>query len=102
MAYSIAIKKQAQQALWEAMDWYEAQSAGLGAALSQEFYDYLQKLTENPHRFMVVFDPFRRMLLKKFPYQVVFAIDEKRQRVVVMALWHDRRDPEALKKLLRK
>lgn len=84
------------------MDWYEEQSKGLGSELSQEFYNTLQTLTENPQRFMVVFDPFRRILLKRFPYKIVFAIDEPRQRVVVTTLWHVKRNPETLKKLLKK
>ncbi|MBK9016831.1 MAG: hypothetical protein IPM82_23745 [Saprospiraceae bacterium] len=102
MAYNIVLKKQAHQSLWEAMDWYEGQSKGLGSELSQEFYDTLKKLNENPQRFMVVFAPFRRVLLKRFPYKIVFAVDEPHQRVVVAALWHVKRNSEALEKLLKK
>lgn len=102
MAYSIVLKKQVHQSLLDAMDWYEGQSAGLSLELSTEFYDTLQKLADNPHRHILLHEMFRRILMKRFPYKIVFAIDEPRQRVVVVAFWHVKRNPEALKKLLKK
>ncbi len=88
--------------LWEAMDWYNQESPGLGMELMQEFFGRLKDLRENPQRFSIVFKPYRRLLLKRFPYKIVFAIDEKRKRVLVAVLWHVKRDPERLKSLLKK
>ncbi len=68
----------------------------------KEFYDNLYQLADNPLRFMVVFEPFRRMLLKRFPYKVIFVVDEKKQNVVIVMLWHVKRTPDSLEMLLRK
>lgn len=83
------------------MDWYNEQSPGLGHELMTEFFEHLKKLHENPQRFKYILKPFRRLILKRFPYLLIFRIDEKRKRVVVAVLWHKKRDPERLEEKLK-
>ena len=84
------------------MDWYNEQSPGLGNELMTEFFDLLTKFRDNPQRFKFILKPFRRVLLKRFHYLLIFRIDEKRKRVVVAVLWHEKRDPERLERELGK
>ncbi|MBK8566027.1 MAG: type II toxin-antitoxin system RelE/ParE family toxin [Saprospiraceae bacterium] len=101
MAYNVVLLQTARQGLWEAIDWYNEQSVGLGNELMAEFFEHLKKLPENPHRFKYILKPFRRLRLKRFPYLIIFRIDEARQRVVVAVFWHEKRDPERLERVLR-
>lgn len=100
MAYKVFILKRARENLWDAMEWYNEKSPGLGHELMKEFFEKLKSLRENPQRFKYIFKPFRRALLKRFPYKIIFRIDEKRQRVVVVVLWHEKRDAEQLEQIL--
>ncbi len=102
MANSVVLLYKARKYLWEAMDWYNRQSPGLGNELMVEFFDLLTKLRNNPHRFKFVLKPFRRVLLKRFPYMLIFRIDENRKRVVVAVLWHEKRDSELLEGILKR
>lgn len=102
MAYKVHLRKQALESLWEAMSWYNEQRPGLGHELQQEFFDHLLKLQNQPTQYPLVFDRFRRILLKRFPYKIVYSIDERRKIVFVAVLWHIKRNPENLKKLLKK
>lgn len=38
--------------------------------------------------------------MKKFPYAIHFGINENLQEIIVLAVWHVKRDPAALKKRL--
>ncbi len=40
--------------------------------------------------------------MKRFPYMIIFKIDETRQRVVVVVLWHEKRDSEGLGDVLKR
>ena len=100
MAYNVVLLQSARNGLWEAMEWYNQQSPGLGNELMGEFFEYLKKMPNNPHRYKYILNPFRRVRLKRFPYLVIFRIDEIRQRVVVAVFWHEKRDPERLEKVL--
>jgi hypothetical protein len=59
MAYSLVLLKSARHSLWEAMDWYNQQSPGLGHELMSEFFEYLKKLSANPHRNKFILRPYR-------------------------------------------
>ena len=56
------------------MTWYHEQRPGLGHELQQEFFDHLIKLQTQPAQYPLVFDRFRRILLKRFPYKIVYSI----------------------------
>jgi plasmid stabilization system protein ParE len=75
----------------EAALWYEEQRPGLGleymAAVSRVILD----IGESPERFPVWRLPWRRALLRRFPYVVFFDIEE--DRVVVWAVAHTKRRP---------
>jgi hypothetical protein len=40
MAYNVVILQSARHGLWEAMDWYNQQSSGLGNELMAEFFEF--------------------------------------------------------------
>lgn len=100
MAFNVVLRKRALQSMWEAMDWYNGQATGLGHELQIEFFDYLRKLAVHPHQNPIVFGRFRRLRLKRFPYKIVYSIDDRRQIVFVAVLWHVKRNPDTLKRLL--
>ena len=101
MAYKIFVLKRARENLWEAIEWYNEQSAGLGNELMNEFFDHLGQLHKNPQRFKFIFKPFRRKRLKRFPYRIIFKINEKYKRVTIAAFWHEKRDVEKLERILK-
>ena len=75
----------------EAQDWYEGESVGLGAAFRTGLDHAVQRLTDNPLQFPVVFADIRRALLRRFPYALFFRIVD--DAVFVMACFHSSRDP---------
>jgi len=101
MAYSIKAKRQADKDVEEAMDWYEEQRPGLGAEFLFEFLAFCDKISRHPTHFTPKYPPYRRSLMKKFPYAIHFAVNEKAKEVVILAIWHIKRDPEMLKKRLK-
>ena len=75
-----------------AVEWYEEQRKGLGA----DFYDAVIEATflieDQPD--IGVSDPdtqTRRVMVKRFPYQVVYVASE--EEIVIVAIAHSRRQP---------
>jgi plasmid stabilization system protein ParE len=76
----------------KAHDWYEARSPGLGADFLLSIEATLLAAARNPRQSPVVHNGVRRGLMKRFPDQVFFLGDD--QRVVVLAVFHAKRNPE--------
>jgi hypothetical protein len=80
----------------EAAAWYESRSNGLGAELLDEVEKALQRIEMAPQSF-ATWEPydgpeeFRRCILKRFPYVVIFM--HRPTEVVVVAISHARRRP---------
>jgi plasmid stabilization system protein ParE len=75
----------------EVVQWCEAREE----ALSREFLDELDRVVRlvrlYPNAGMKVGSEIRRFLFTRFPYSLVYAIDEK--TIVVIAIAHQHREP---------
>lgn len=80
----------------EAAAWYDRQRDGLGSKLLDEVEQTLKRIENAPESFSALetsegAEDFRRCLLNRFPYIVIFA--RRPQEVVVVAISHARRRP---------
>jgi len=71
--------------------WYEAREAGLGQAFIDEVLRALDAVEAEPESFPFLRDPYRRKLLDRFPYAVIYKVTAR--RVYVRAVAHGRRRP---------
>jgi len=76
-----------------AASWYDGERTGLGlefiAALDHTFEDLLGSAERNP--IWMTGKPYRRVLLRRFPYMVLYRVEP--ERVVIVAVAHVRRSP---------
>jgi plasmid stabilization system protein ParE len=94
----LLIRPEAQADLEEAALWYEAQRPGLGDTFSSSVSDLIDRVAINPLHFPVAIRPVRRGLLDRFPYAVYYVVEEG--TVVIVAVVHQRRDPEVWRRRL--
>ena len=91
----ILIKPDAEQEMIQAFNYYETKIAGLGVRFREDVGDSLDRISIHPHGFATVEGKVRRVLLRRFPYGIFYF--EERQKIVVIACFHCRRDPVRLK-----
>lgn len=91
MTYRLRLQPEARDDIREARLWYDEQRDGLGREFVEEVETVLGAIRSNPARFTVVHRHFRRALLHRFPYGIVFAVTD--ETVQVVACLHARRDP---------
>jgi hypothetical protein len=62
----------------DAYAWYEIQLDGLGESFLDELEAGYVKIVANPSYYSFLKNGFRRMLLKRFPYIIIYEILTKR------------------------
>jgi len=87
----LVIRKEAEEDIKSAYEWYEDKRIDLGTAFVEEVESTLQKIEERPDLYVEVMGGVRRALCKRFPYSIYFM--RKNADVVVMAVLHHRRNP---------
>jgi toxin ParE1/3/4 len=91
MKYTLSIRKEAEQDIKAARDYYESCRNGLGAEYLLCVEAALSRIQRNPLSYRRIHSEFRRLMLHRFPYAVYFLV--KGARVVVIAVMHIRREP---------
>jgi plasmid stabilization system protein ParE len=69
----------------------EGEAQGLGRRFRQAIDVLTQRMNSNPRQFPVVFKNVRRALLRRFPYLLLFVVED--EILLVIACFHASRDP---------
>jgi toxin ParE1/3/4 len=91
--HSRLIRPDAERDIAEAYRWYEEQRIGLGADFLLCVEEGLAKIQRAPEAYPVVHKNVRRLLIKRFPYGIFYAVEQP--VIIVLAVFHERRDPTA-------
>ena len=93
MTYRVVFRRSATEDLDEAVSWYDAQRQGLGTEFLSEIEAAIDRVAADPERFPIARDDVRRAVARRFPFSVYFRIRARAREVVVLAVFHARRDP---------
>jgi toxin ParE1/3/4 len=86
------ILQEAEVELWEAVEYYEARSPGLGLDFQAEIEASVATISQSPDRWPVRDDGTRRYLTHRFPYVVVYV--RLADHIWIIAFAHCRRRPQ--------
>jgi toxin ParE1/3/4 len=75
----------------EAVQYYKKQKTELAQAFINAIEDAVYRIRESPTRWAVVDEDIRRCLVKKFPYGILYTIEE--DFILILAVMHCSRKP---------
>lgn len=94
--YNVEVIEEARKDLHDAYQWYEEKRIGLGEDFLNSFAVSTELLQRNPIAFEVVYKDKRRILMRRFPYLIIYEILNK--TIYVIAVIHSSRHPQKWKK----
>ena len=92
MTKRVRFRPEAVSELGEAVDWYEARSPGLGGEFLRSLDAALASVERDPFSHAIVHATARRVLLRRFPYSLIYEISH--DEILIVACIHGRRDPQ--------
>ena len=90
--YRLVLLPEAEADLMDTARWYEEQERGLGYEFLRAFRAATAPLRRNPFLYQIVEGEARRVLLRRFPYGVIYEVHGS--DVALLACFHTARDPE--------
>lgn len=88
--YSITVDDRAHRDIRAAKRWYRDLGIHLARALTSEVVQALDALQDAPLRWREWRSSFRRLLLTKYPYFLVYRVENR--QIIVVALMHQQQD----------
>ena len=95
---SVIFDPDARAEFLDAVQYYESCQKGLGHRFSNSIESAVKNIRESPLLFRILKAPFRRYLLPKFPYSIIYSIEK--DHIYILALAHNKRKPEYWEKRL--
>jgi mRNA-degrading endonuclease RelE of RelBE toxin-antitoxin system len=83
----------------EIQSWYSKQREGLDAEFLLSFEASVQKIIRNPNAYPVLIDTARAILLRRFPYRIIYKIYS--EKIIVFGVFHTSRNPSLISKRLK-
>jgi len=90
----ILFRPEARAEVLEAQVWYESRARGLGFEFARSVEAAVASAVHNPEAFILVAGNCRRVLLRRFPFSMVYRV--RGDELLVVAVFHHRRDPSKL------
>jgi toxin ParE1/3/4 len=95
MSLPVVLRKKARAEFDAAINWYERQQAGLGTEFAERVQDVLDRISATPELHATVYREVRKALVRQFPYAIYYRV--RADRVVVLAVFHNKRNPNVWK-----
>jgi len=92
---NVRLLRRAEADLEEAVAWYESRSPEVARRFEAEVTAALERIAGLPEMYGLVDDRHRVCPVRKSQYLIVYRFERERDEVVVIAVAHARRDPQA-------
>ena len=89
----VVFRPEARAESLDARNWYDSRSPGLGLEFVRALEAALTSAMRNPQAFSFVEGALRRVILRRFPYSLIFRA--RSDHLVVVAVFHHRREPRS-------
>ena len=94
MSYSLLIDPGARLDIVESINWYNGQKPGLGRRYYNSVRLTMKQIKSNPFMFQQRYKNLRIVPVEKFPFIVLYLVDEEKKLVAVTAVLHTSRAPK--------
>lgn len=78
----------------DAVSWYKHRSLLAAENFVKEITEKIAIICDDPFRFRNRYNVFRETSLKKYPYTIVYFIDEKKKKIIITSVFHNKRNPD--------
>lgn len=96
--YKAIILPLAKEDIRDAAYWYNDKQKGLGKRFTREVRSALLHIRQHPKAIAIRYDDVRCAVLDIFPFMIHFSVDEQRETIIILAVFHTSLHPDRWKK----
>ena len=87
----VALSKGAQKQIKDSAVYYSEKSHTLGEVFLQLIENSIQEIQAFPYASFIIREPYRRFLTKKFPFGIIYRIEN--ERIFIVTVMHLKQEP---------
>lgn len=102
MSYKIKLLPIVHTDLRKAKKWYHEKSETLAQEFKAEVNKEIDCIGEYPEHYQRKYKELRQSLVTRFPYAIFYLVEEEQKRIVVFGVLHTSRNPEIVRRRIKK
>ena len=91
--HSLLLLEDAKQEWQDAAEYYEFKQKGLGEKFHKKVLEGLFTIVKEPKHNRKTRKEYREYLINRFPFLIVYRIDEVIKTIVIVSVFHTKRNP---------
>ncbi len=99
MIRSVRFHPEAENEFNESVIWYKHQNKGLEFEFIRCIDDAIEKVKRDPELYPIVHKTFRKIVVKRFPFIILYEFDEVEIRI--LGVFHSRRNPKRYQRRIK-
>lgn len=78
----------------EAIQWYDERSKKAAENFVKEVKEKIKSICVDPQRYRNAYKYFRETCLTRYPFYIIYFVDESKKIIVISSVYHHRRNPK--------
>ncbi len=78
----------------DALTWYKYRSIKASEGFVIAVKERIKKICKNPLQYRNTYKHFRQTSINKYPFYIIYFIDEDKKTVVITSVYHHKRNPK--------
>ena len=88
------IEPRAQKEYEESIDWYSKRSEQVALKLIEAIDNVITLICKQPYQAKNVYKNFHETSTKKYPFTVIYTIEEKIKTIAIISIYHHKLNPK--------
>lgn len=93
MSYIIAYQERALKEYELAIEWYREHSESAAQNFEVAVKEKIDILRAAPESYKNTYRKFREVVLKKYPYSILYIIEAQTKTIIIFSIYHHKRNP---------
>jgi plasmid stabilization system protein ParE len=93
MDYRVTFRKRASEEYLDALLWYKYRSIYAAENFVIVINETIKNISLNPKKYKNTYKEFYEAKTKKYPFSIVYFIDEEIKTIVIVSIFHFKRNP---------
>lgn len=102
MSYKIKLLPVVYTDLKTVKKWYYKKSKTLAQEFKIEVNKEIDYIGKHPEHYQRKYKELRQSLVTRFPYAIFYLVEEEQKRIIVFGVLHTSRNPEIIRKRIKK
>ena len=102
MNYKIKLLPNVYTDIQKAKKWYRKKGESLANEFKIEVDKEIDYIGEYPENYQRKHKELRQSLVTRFPYAIFYLVEEEQKRIVIFGVLHTRRNPEIVRRRIKK